>query len=656
MESIHRRTIVALAILSLFALAHRAAAGVGIWTPLGPDGGSVWALAVDPDDENAVYAGTVNGVFKSSDAGETWASASRGLGPIGQWVWALAATSEAVYAGTNGNGAYKSTDGGATWVHASAGLPVTNNYTNVLSLLADPRSPDRVWAGTHQGVFVTANGGQTWQSRRRGLPLDVPVGGLAMTPDGKTLYAANQHGVFKTTDQGKSWIRTSKGLPVDGGFGDLAVDPAQPWNVFVAGAGLWKSVNGGARWTRVAPGLFDGRVQALAWQGKRLFVSHFGGKNRGIWFSDDRGATWTAAAGAPSDQLRADIAAGPDLVYTGIRGEIEVGGVFRSLDRGRHWDLSSHGLNGLEARGVAVDPSNPDVLYAAVDQFGVFKSTDRGATWERLDLGPDFRRIRIDAVLVDPSDPATVHAGSSDALGWLFRSRDAGATWERIGPPRIEIQVEVLAADPGMPGAVWAAGTPNLFHWDGAAWEQVSIPDAVTVRFLAFQVDPRDPDILWAAGTYAEFGPVSGLKYHLRLLRSGDGGQTWERRETGLFGTRVNAVAVDPANSDLLLAGTDSGLFRTADAGLTWTKVAGFTAEVNAIVAAPTMPTAFYANLAGFGVQRSINNGVTWAPARRGLAPVPVNTLVVDPTDPLRLYAGSQTRGVFTWTEPASQP
>jgi hypothetical protein len=73
---------------------------------------------------------------------------------------------------------------------------------------------------------------------------------------------------------------------------------------------------------------------------------------------------------------------------------------------------------------------------------------------------------------------------------------------------------------------------------------------------------------------------------------------------------------------------------------------------VNAIVAAPAAPTAFYANLEGFGVQRSVDGGVTWTPARRGLAPVPVTTLAVDPHDPRRLYAGSETRGVFAYTEP----
>jgi photosystem II stability/assembly factor-like uncharacterized protein len=654
MESHRRRqVVVALIFLSLFALP--ALAGVGVWTPLGPDGGSVWALAVDPDDADAVYAGTRNGVFKSTDAGATWTSASKGLGPTGVWVMSLAVTggvSEAVYAGTYANGVYKSTDGGATWVPASNGLPApVYGGPNVGALVADPSSPNRIWAATNRGVFLTTNGGLTWQERRRGLPFDAASRGLALAPDGRTLYVSNSRTVFKTTNQGKKWIRVSDGL-ASAGVGDVVIDPAAPSTVFVAGAGLWKSTNGGSKWTKVAPTLFDGGVHALAWQGTRLFASLVSPTKRGIFYSGDHGATWTPAAVSPFDVPILDIAAGPDLVYAGTASNTVAAGVFRSLDHGRTWDLSIAGLTSLGARGVAVDPSNPDILYTGIDDLGIFKSTDRGATWKQLDLGlPPLQPVRISTILVDPSDPSTVYAGSGFGPGGLFRSRDAGAFWEKI--VEVPLMAEALAVDPRTPGAVWAAGFPGLYHSDdhGETWERLSVPGGESIWLRAFQVDPNDPNVLWAAGSFIDVRP-SGVRLQIRLFRSADAGQTWQRRETGLAGTSVLALAVDSANSNLLLAGTDTGLYRTTNAGLAWTQVPGFSAEVNTIVAAPTTPTTFYAHLTGFGVQRSTNGGVTWTAARRGLAPVPVNTLTVDPADPRQLYAGSQTRGVFTYTEP----
>ncbi len=640
---------IGIAVCLLF-LALPAFAGVGVWTSIGPDGAEVGALAVDPDDADVVYAGTLNGIFKSTDAGATWDVASKGLGPAGAWVHTLVATSDAVYAGTESNGVYKSTDGGATWVPSSKGLPPPEEYTTSVGVLvADPRFPNRLWAAAGRSVFLTTDGGVTWQERSRGLPIGAPGQGLALAPDGRTLYVSNFRAVFKTTDLGRKWKRVSFGLPGDASLGELTVDPTAPSTVFVgAGTGLWRTTNAGASWKRVLDG---GTVRALAWQGTRLFASVSDEARHAVYSSDDHGTTWTAAARSPSDPDVIDLAAGPDFLYAGTRRRFfQAGGVFRSLDHGRTWDSSMKGIISQEAFCVAVDPSNPDVLYAGVGSLGVFKSTDRGAAWELLDLNlPPTLPIpfEIDALLVDPSDPATVYAGTSSGTGGLYKSRDAGASWEL---DENFFRVAKLAADPRTPGALWVAGFPPLHHSaDGETWEDKGPPvDELGFETFAFRVDPHAPDVLWAAGSTFNTGLPQ-----LRLFRSADGGETWKRRETGLAGSRVLALAIDPTNSNLLLAGTESGLFRTTDAGLTWAKVSGFSAEVNAIVAAPTTPPAFYANLAGFGVQRSINGGVTWTPARRGLAPVPVSMLAVDPNDPHRLYAGSATRGLFEYTEPS---
>src|SRR5262249_5908493 len=114
-------------------------AGNNVWTSLGPAGGRVAALAIDPRTPTTLYAGTsVDGVFKSTDGGSSWVAANTGLTntPIG----ALAIdplTPTTLYAGTGG-GVFKSTDGGSSWVAATTGLPNTP-FINVLAI--DPFTP-----------------------------------------------------------------------------------------------------------------------------------------------------------------------------------------------------------------------------------------------------------------------------------------------------------------------------------------------------------------------------------------------------------------------------------------------------------------------------------------------------------------------------------
>jgi photosystem II stability/assembly factor-like uncharacterized protein len=640
--------------LALLVFPFPAAAGVGAWTLLGPDGGQVWAVAVDPSHPDGVYAGTTHGIFKSTDGGETWAASSRGLGPQGAWVRALLAVPGAVYAGTQSNGLFKSTDGGATWFSASTGLPGSppGGGPNVGVLLQDPRNPNRIWAGTSRGLFFITNGGATWTTPFRGDPFDNPVLGVAIDPaNGQIFVSVSYRGVYTSTNQGRKWVKVSRDLRASSYF-RLVMDPRNRSTLFVGtGSGLWRTDDRGGHWKQVAGLPKIGYAYGIAWQGDRLFVG-IGGS--GVFYSDDRGTSWTPAQKSPEDRAIVELAAGPATLYAGTAGDGFQSGVFRSLDRGATWQPARSGMDSLEVDLVAVDPSDPDVLYASARDGGLFKSTDRGATWEYLAVGdsPPHLRLSFTRLFVDPSVPSTLYGGRGLKL---FRSRDAGAVWDEITLP---LYAQDLEADPRAPGALWAAGfldllpgTSVVYHSDdfGDTWEPVAFPSSKDMLIQVFEVDPQNPQVLWAAGGLLR----NSLR--LRVFRSADGGQTWQRRETGIdvpAAVTVVDLAIDPADANRVYAATESGLYRTTDAGLTWTRVPGLSGGVTEVGTSPTTPTTVYAFLSGFGVLRSTDGGGTWAPARRGLAPIPVLDLVVDPTDPRRLYAGTLTRSVFTYTEP----
>ena len=155
-------------------------AGFNAWTSIGPEGGWIYALAVDPNTPTTLYAGTYGGgMFKSTDGGATWSPVNNGLTNKSVWALAIASTTPAstTYAGTYG-GVFKSTNGGASWSAVNSGL--TN--TAVFALAIDPTDSNTLYAGTYGGgVFKSINGGTTWSVANTGLT-NKSVRALAIDP------------------------------------------------------------------------------------------------------------------------------------------------------------------------------------------------------------------------------------------------------------------------------------------------------------------------------------------------------------------------------------------------------------------------------------------------------------------------------------------
>src|SRR3990172_1064061 len=131
-----RRVFILLGAAVLFGVifAGTVDAGINSWSPIGPGGGTVRVLAIDPSAPSTIYAGTYGGgVFRSTDGGPTWGPINTGLSNL--YVFALAIDPSApstLYAGTDGEGVFKSTNGGTSW----SGTGLTNQ--SVLALAIDP--------------------------------------------------------------------------------------------------------------------------------------------------------------------------------------------------------------------------------------------------------------------------------------------------------------------------------------------------------------------------------------------------------------------------------------------------------------------------------------------------------------------------------------
>jgi photosystem II stability/assembly factor-like uncharacterized protein len=218
-------------------------AGDRRWTSLGPQGGYIEALAIDPTAPQTLYAGAEGtGMFKSTDGGTLWSPINRGLisdtFPYAtvRGVVIDPSVPQTIYAVTGSASISKSVDGGVSWSPANTGLPVDS----VLVLAMDPTEPQTLYASTaFFGVFKSVNGGGGWSPT--GLT-SAYVRSFAIDPTAtQVLYAGANTGAFKSTDGGDNWTPINTGLTsID--VNALAIDPTAPQTLYagsIDNGGVW---------------------------------------------------------------------------------------------------------------------------------------------------------------------------------------------------------------------------------------------------------------------------------------------------------------------------------------------------------------------------------------------------------------------------------
>ncbi|HYI69849.1 MAG TPA: sialidase family protein [Skermanella sp.] len=281
-------------------------------------------------------------VWKSDDLGTTWTHSSAGLAyPEGETpikaVWSLAKSGASLYAGVDPAGLFRSDDGGETWNHL-AGLqnhPSRPHWNPggagliLHSLLPHPEDDKRLWVGiSAAGVFHTADGGETWETRNRGTRADFmpedqryPEFGqcvhcLVMAPGmPDRLYQQNHCGMYRSDDGGRQWTSIEAGLPSSFGF-PAAAHPRDPSTLYLlplngdsAGryvpdgkAAVWRTRDGGETWEDLRDGLPQGNTyfgvlrQAMATDRLEPAGVYFGTSTGSLYASADEGDSWTCVA------------------------------------------------------------------------------------------------------------------------------------------------------------------------------------------------------------------------------------------------------------------------------------------------------------------------------------------------------------------------
>ncbi len=393
-----------------------------------------------------------------------------------------------------------------------------------------------------------------------------------------TLSAAAQQAASITSAELLAFHARSIGPAVTGGrITDLEVHPDHPSTIYVgtASGGIWKSTNRAHQWKPIfddQPVSTFGDV-AIAPSNPSVLYAGTGEQNNrqstswgnGVYRSDDGGATWRHLGLAGTRHVGRILVhpTSPDVAWVAGLGNLwaegEERGVFRTRDGGRTWEKVLYVDAFTGAVDMAMDPRNPDVLYAAMYQrlrkvwgfngggpgSGIFKSTDGGSTWNELTNGlpaGDMGRIGI---AVSRSDPDVVMA--------LVEAPNKPAPGQQGGPSGGRL-------------VVCATGTFRSAD-GGATWRKMSDENGRPMYYSHIFIDPNDDKLVYSASTSS--------------VKSTDGGRTW----TSIAGQPsydvgvhldMHAMWLDPQDRNHFYLAGDGGLHETFDGGVSYRKINNF--------------------------------------------------------------------------------
>jgi photosystem II stability/assembly factor-like uncharacterized protein len=473
------------------------------WEPISPEGDKeiheIESLAVDPANPDIVYAGTWHLPWKTSDGGKTWHNIKQGL-IVDSDVFSIIVDPEhtkTVYLSAC-SGIYKSENGGGLF-HKIQGIPSEARRTRVL--MQDPEDHQVVYAGTTEGLYKTVNGGKTF---KRMTGPEVIVNDVFVDPkDAKhVLLATDRGGVLASQDGGATFSQSNKGIS-ERKIAALLVDRNDAAHLYAGVVndkdygGVFQSSDAGASWQQVGEGL-DGRdVYTLAQTADGTVVA---GTNEGIFALDPPAANdSSAASGSP---------AAPALKWepkNAIANTIVKAAT--QTARGKKINVEKQvkaPVIELGARVNSLDVAGD--LWAASTESGVLTSHDHGATWQG---GPVMGLRGYLSVAVHDE---TVVAARADGVAI---SKDGGKTWWPMGLPAMLTRIHRVVFSPD--GTLWLGAREGVYFTpdEGKSWLWIQrLPfrdvddlsyDAALKRMLAssrgsdqiFAIDPKTMTWLW---------------------------------------------------------------------------------------------------------------------------------------------------------------
>ncbi len=571
------------------------------WSVLGPSGGDVRAVEIDPRDKNKIYISTPDGqIHVSTDAGKTWRMLVSFEKPQLNLEQLLVDSrdSNVIYtSGHRGNlpgGFFKSKDGGRTWKEAK---DLKNEAIHAMTQSA--KDPNLMFVGSKNGIFMSSDSGDDWKKvESQTMPLD--VNSMAVDPrNTSTIYAGTTWRPYKSTDSGKNWKLIKSGMIDDSDVFAITINSNDNEHLIASAcSGIYESLNGGEKWAKIQGIPSTSRRTRDLVQHPSIPGTVYAATTQGFWMTANGGKSWMMTT--PRTMEVNAIAVHPDepnRIFIGTNNF----GILVSNDGGKNFVPTNDNFTSRFTYSITPDLTQANRLYATTQNTSTsggffFWSGDGGSTWTQA-KGLDINRNAPFAVLQDRADNSRLYLGTNTGL---FLSVDRGVSWAPVTAPKPRPAKNSRARKPAA-----KASTAVKPAAKKAAGPKTAIAAA-------------HPGTVIDAATGQELYPVLTEK--------------------------ITVLAHTEDDKNGLLAGTNSGLFRTYDLSKGWEKISfgeGISNSVFAITATPLVPGTIWVGTATSGVVVSRDNGETWE--KTGGAPdnVPISSIVIDSKRPNYIYVGS---------------
>ncbi len=663
------------------------------WQLIGPSGGDIRSIAVDPKDKNNLFVSTLDSqVYGSSDAGRTWrllATFSRPQLTLDQLI-IDSRDSRMIYVsghrGREPGGFFKSSDGGATWKESRE---LRNEAIHAMT--QSKSNPSLLIVGTDNGIYRSMDSGDNWQ-KVSSPTMPKFADSVAIDPnDPNTIYLGTTYRAYKTTDGGANWRLIKDGMIDDSDVFAIDIDPRNPAHIIASAcSGIYESFNKGEKWAK---------AQGIPSQSRRTRAIIFHPTQAGTILAGTTEGFWmTAGAGWMLTTSKAleinSIAVHPDepnkvLIATNNYG------VMISNDGGKNFAQYNGNFTSRMMLSLVPDVERPNRLYATTNNTAggggfVFVSDDGGQTWNTSMRNLVANQDVPISLLQDKLNPNLIYLGSNSGM---FRSIDRGASWtkivmkpaakpkvtyKRVGKKRVAVRTPAPPVDPkkipalgekintlaytadGKNG-IYAATETGLYRtynidmgWERIWQQTVAAPDPkmgmITERVFVVTVSPADPNKLWI-GTSR-----SGL------LTSDDAGLNWRTVPEIPLNVPVSAVEIPAARPDTIYVGTTQTLYLSRDGGQKWSRRGGNLPLGNfaSIIVNPNKPDEVFVASAlesNGGIYQSQNSGQNWKRVDGkdwALPTTRIWTMTFDPRNTDRIFVGTHSSGIYRIERPAT--